>query len=132
MTDATQTPDRSAAEDDPGRAAEVFYDGGCPICRAEIAQYRRMRGGERIAWTDVSSGPTPAELDRETALARFHARRADGGLVSGFRAFLAVWRANPRLAPLARLLDRPPMTWAGEAAYRLFLKVRPLWRRAAR
>ncbi len=120
------------ASHDPARAAEAFFDGGCPLCRAEIAQYREMRGGETVAWRDVSAGPAPDGLTRETALARFHVRRADGGLVSGFRAFLAIWRVNPRLAPLARLLDRAPFTWAGEAAYRLFLRVRPLWRRATR
>ncbi|SEA95228.1 thiol-disulfide oxidoreductase DCC family protein [Rubrimonas cliftonensis] len=118
-----------ATPNDPAAAAEVFYDGGCPLCRAEIAQYRRMRGAETIGWRDVSAGEAPAEITPELALARFHARRGDGELVSGFRAFLAVWRANPRLAPAARLLDRAPFTWAGEAAYRLFLRVRPLWRR---
>jgi predicted DCC family thiol-disulfide oxidoreductase YuxK len=117
---------------DPARAAAVFYDGACPLCSAEIATYRQMRGGDSIDWQDVANGPPPDGLDRETALARFHARRADGELVSGFRAFLAVWRVHPRLAPLARLLDRPPFTWFGEAAYRIFLKVRPLWRRVDR
>ena len=114
---------------DPARAAAVFYDGGCPLCRAEIATYRQMKGGDSIDWQDVANGPPPPEIGREAALARFHARRADGTLVSGFRAFLAVWRANPRLAPVAKLLDRAPFTWVGEGGYRLFLKVRPLWRR---
>jgi predicted DCC family thiol-disulfide oxidoreductase YuxK len=124
-----KTPPES---DDPARAAEVFYDGACPLCRAEIAAYRRMPGAERIAWRDVAAGDAPAEIGRAAALARFHARRADGALVSGFRAFAAVWRANPRLAPLARLADRPPIVWIGEAGYRLFLRLRPLWRRPAR
>ncbi len=118
--------------DDPARAAEVFFDGACPLCRAEIATYRRMRGAEAIAWRDAAGGEAPPEIDRAAALARFHVRRADGALVSGFRAFMAVWRANPRLAPLARLLDRRPFRWIGEGAYRAFLRVRPLWRRAAR
>lgn len=126
MTSTRNTPT------DPARAAAVFYDGGCPVCRTEIATYSRMQGGDSIDWCDVVNGAPPAGLDRETALARFHARRADGTLVSGFRAFLAVWRVHPRLAPLARLLDRPPFTWVGEAAYRLFLLIRPLWRRVDR
>ena len=125
MTDASR-------QDDPARAAEVFFDGACPVCRAEIATYRGMQGGDSIAWRDVAAGEAPVEIGRDAALARFHVRRADGRLVSGFRAFLAVWRVNGRLAPVARLLDRPPFVWAGEAAYRLFLLVRPLWRPAAR
>jgi hypothetical protein len=71
------------------------------------------------------------DLDREAALARFHARRADGALVSGAAAFLAVWRLSPRLAPVARLLDRAPFRQALELGYRGFLRVRPLWRRRA-
>jgi predicted DCC family thiol-disulfide oxidoreductase YuxK len=124
--------DQTHATQDPAAAAEVYFDGGCPLCRDEIAQYRRMAGADAIAWRDVAAGEAPPEIGRAAALARFHVRRADGALASGFRAFLAVWRVNPRLAPLARALDRPPFTWAGEAAYRLFLRMRPLWRRAAR
>ena len=120
--------DASLNAADPARAAEVFFDGACPLCRAEIAAYRRMDGAGSIRWCDASAGDAPPEIGPEAALARFHVRRADGTLVSGFRAFLAVWRVTPRLAPLARLLDRPPFTWAGEGAYRLFLRVRPLWR----
>ena len=118
----------SRLQNDPACAAEVFFDGACPLCRAEIDAYRGMRGGDLIAWRDVAAGEAPAEIGREAALARFHVRRADGQLVSGFRAFLAVWRVNGTLAPVARLLDRPPFVWAGEAAYRLFLRLRPLWR----
>ena len=125
MTDA-----HAQAAADPARAVEAFYDGGCPLCRAEIDAYRGMAGGETIAWRDASAGAAPPEIGAEAALARFHVRRADGALTSGFRAFLAIWRANPRLAPLARLLDRAPFVWAGEGAYRLFLAIRPLWRRA--
>ncbi|TVQ59949.1 MAG: DUF393 domain-containing protein [Rhodobacteraceae bacterium] len=127
----TTTHDRPAiaATDDPARAVEVFYDGACPLCRAEIGAYRKMRGGDAIGWRDVAAGEAPPEIGREAALARFHARAADGRLVSGFRAFLAVWRANPRLAPAARILSTPPLPHVGEAAYRLFLAIRPLWRR---
>lgn len=114
---------------DPARAVEVFYDGACPLCRAEIDVYRKMNGGESVGWRDVSAGEAPPEIGAEAALARLHARRADGSLISGFRAFLALWRANPRLAPVAKALDRAPFTWIGEAAYRGFLRIRPLWRR---
>jgi predicted DCC family thiol-disulfide oxidoreductase YuxK len=119
---------RAEKEPDPARAVEAFYDGACPLCRAEIDAYRGMAGGDAVAWRDVAAGAAPPEIGEAAALARFHARRADGGLVSGFRAFLAIWRVNPRLAPIARLLDRAPFVQVGEAAYRLFLRVRPLWR----
>lgn len=118
---------------DPRAAAEVFYDGGCPICRREIATYRRLPGLEEARWTDVtdSAGRLPAGVDRDAALARFHVRRRDGEVAAGFAAFVAIWRAVPRLRWVARVLDRQPFLALGEAAYRGFLAVRPLWRRRA-
>ncbi|MEM9011317.1 MAG: DUF393 domain-containing protein [Pseudomonadota bacterium] len=110
-------------------ASEVFFDGGCPICRREIGVYQRMAGLKTVAWTDISAEEwSSAELDRDAALRRLHVRRADGELVSGARAFLAIWRRNPRLAPVARLLDRQPFVAVLEGGYRTFLIVRRLWR----
>lgn len=119
--------DELKREGDPARAAEVFYDGACPVCRAEIAVYRRALGDD-VSWRDVSA-ETPDGLDRDTLLARFHVRRADGALASGPKAFLAIWRTSPRLRWLAVALDRQPFLWIGEALYWAFLKIRPLWRR---
>jgi predicted DCC family thiol-disulfide oxidoreductase YuxK len=115
---------------DPAAAQAVFYDGGCPICRREIAAYRGMRGMDAIEWHDVTDAGTDlCGLDRDAALARFHARRADGEVVSGAAAFLAVWRRSDRLRPLAIVLDRQPFRAALELGYRGFLRIRPLWRR---
>ena len=118
------------ATSDPAAAEAVFYDGGCPICGREIAAYRDMRGMDAIEWRDVTDAGTDlCGLDRNAALARFHARRADGAIVSGAAAFLAVWRRSDRLRPLAIVLDRQPFRAALELGYRGFLKIRPLWRR---
>ena len=129
----SQTPDfapPAPAALDPRAAAEIFHDGACPLCRAEIAAYRRMPGLAEAAFTDVSApADLPPGLTPQAALARFHVRRADGAVVSGARAFLAVWRRTPRLAWLARLLDRQPFVGVLELGYRAFLRLRPLWRR---
>lgn len=116
---------------DAACAAEAYFDGACRICRREIAVYRRMSGMEAVAWRDVSD-PTaaPAGIDRAAAVARFHVRRRDGTVVSGARAFLAIWRGNARLAPLARALDRQPFVGILDLGYAAFLRLRPLWRRA--
>lgn len=123
---------------DTSQAAAVFYDGACPICRREIAVYKSMaaRSGagalaHDTAWLDVSDDrtPPPDGFDRETLLARFHVRRVDGSVASGAAAFLAVWRATPRLAWLGRALDRQPFLALGDGLYWVFLKLRRLWRR---
>ncbi len=111
-------------------AVEAFYDGACPLCRREVAAYRQMTGLQDITWTDVSDpGQTADGIDRATALSRFHVRLADGRLIDGARAFLALWRRNPRLAPVMRLLDRQPFLWLLDLGYRIFLRLRPIWRR---
>ncbi|MEM1313357.1 MAG: DUF393 domain-containing protein [Pseudomonadota bacterium] len=110
-------------------ACEVFYDGACPLCRREIDAYRRMDGMDAVDWKNVAAEDFAAEdLDRDAALARFHVRLESGEIISGARAFLAVWRRNPRLARWVNLLDRRPISDALELAYRGFLKIRPLWR----
>lgn len=106
----------------------VFYDGGCPLCRCEIAFYRRRRGAERIAWQDVSavSGDMAApDLTRAAALGRFHVRDGMGNLHSGGAGFARLWRKLPEFSLLGRLCQLRPVAPVVEAAYRLFLRVRP-------
>lgn len=115
------------------KAAAVYYDGSCPLCRAEIAHYRAQQGAEAICFVDVSKQGEPlAEgLSPEQAMARFHVRTNDGAIVSGARAFVSVWRALPRWAWAARLASLPGVTPALELGYRLFPPVRPLLSRLA-
>lgn len=111
----------------------VYFDGGCPICRAEVAAYRRTPGGERLNWVDVHACPSEAlgeGLSREAALRRMHVRRADGRLVDGAAAFVEIWTLLPKWAWLARLARLPGVTALLEIGYSVFLRIRPLWRRA--
>lgn len=120
--------------DETGKDLRIYYDGGCPLCRAEIDHYRRCQGADRLDFVDVgheaSAPDLGAGLDRGTALARFHVRDADGQLVSGAAAFARLWRALPGWRWLGRLVDlrifgvRPILPIA-EAAYRLSLPLRP-------
>lgn len=119
-------PAEASPTSDPARAAEVFYDGACPVCRREISLYQSAFG-DQIAFKDVSE-TTPDGLDRETLLKRFHVRRADGALVSGPSAFFAIGRASRRWGWAARIVDRQPFLAIAELAYLGFLQIRRLWR----
>ncbi|MFN3672919.1 MAG: thiol-disulfide oxidoreductase DCC family protein [Bosea sp. (in: a-proteobacteria)] len=109
-------------------ALTVYYDGACPLCRAEIGHYRSQPGAERICFTDVARADesTGQDLPRGDAMARFHVRDAQGRLVSGAAAFVLVWSTLPRWRWAARIARLPGVTPLLELGYRLFLPVRPL------
>ena len=85
----------------------VYYDGACPVCRREIGFYQKRTGAE-VSYCDVAAEACPApDLTREEALKRFHVRLADGALVSGAAAFLALWRETPGFRLVGAAALRP-------------------------
>ena len=103
---------------------EVFFDGACPLCRAEISFYEKSGSGARF--TDIANeGEAPEEIGREAALKRFHVRRADGVLLSGAAAFAELWKTTPGWRWLGHVAAVPPFVWLGEGLYRVFLLIRP-------
>lgn len=111
-------------------ARRVYYDGGCPVCRREIAWYRSRRGGEGVDWVDLTNTVLPPGLDRAAMMKRFTVERADGAVVSGAAGFVALWRALPATGVLGRIVDNHIAIWILERAYRGFLGIRGMWRSA--
>ncbi len=110
---------------------KVYYDGGCPVCKCEIAFYRAQPDTGAFDWVDASAGDPLSlgpDLSREMALKSMHVRLADGRLLSGAAAFAEMWRRIPRFKWLGTLLALPPLTSIAELGYRGFLIVRKLWR----
>ena len=77
-----------------------------------------------IDFVNVHTGDA-CPLDRETLLARLHARDVNGELLSGAAAFAAMWRALPLLRPIGLAARWQPLLTVLEGGYRLFLRVRP-------
>lgn len=126
-----QNPDLdpgASVPSDPRAAGVVYFDGGCPLCRREIGVYRELKGADAVEWRDISDGPVPDGFDREALLGRFTVRRRDGNHADGAAGFVALWRALAPTRVAGRILDRQPFLAIGEVLYRLFLKLRPLWR----
>lgn len=106
----------------------VYYDGSCPLCRREIAFYRQRKGAEAICWVDVADtkntnlGP---DLDVAQAISRFYVRTEEGRLRSGAAGFAALWSTLPGFRWVGRIAGAPPIVWALELGYRVFLRIRP-------
>ncbi|MFU8895417.1 MAG: thiol-disulfide oxidoreductase DCC family protein [Gammaproteobacteria bacterium] len=111
----------------------VFYDGGCPVCRREIAHYRRLDREGRVHWHDIDAHPETLHdhgINRRDAMRRFHVIDTTGRVRSGADAFTVVWAELPGWRLVGRVVRglrlHVPMEWA----YRLWAARR--WRRLQR
>ena len=110
----------------------VFFDGSCPLCRAEIGYYGRRDQAGALCFVDVSEtgAPTPNGITQQRAMARFHVRARDGRVLSGAAAFVEVWNHLPKWRWAARAASLPGALAVLELGYRIFLPVRPFIARA--
>ncbi len=129
MNPSATVPDKTSP------ALTVLYDGACPLCRREIGVYRGLQPlrSAPVCFADVSDAavPLPPGTTREQLLARFHVQRQDGQLLSGARAFLALWSALPGWRWLALAGRLPGAAWLMERSYLFFLRFRPTLQRWA-
>lgn len=109
----------------------VLYDGACPLCRREIGYYQGLHASAPVCFADISDAQQalPPDTTRQQLLARFHVRRADGVMLSGAAAFVALWATLPGWRWLAMLARLPGVVWLMERSYRLFLLWRPSMQR---
>lgn len=105
----------------------VYFDGSCPLCRAEIDCYKREDQDRALCFVDVSEAGTvpPEGVTRERVMERFHVRASDGRVLSGAAAFVEVWTRLPRWRWAARAASLPGALIALEWGYKSFLPVRP-------
>ena len=85
----------------------VFYDGGCPLCRREIAHYRRIDSAGSLHWVDAVKQPETLArhgLSLEQAMAELHVLDSAGYLQRGVDAFLVIWQQLPAYRWLAKLV----------------------------
>ena len=113
---------------DRSEEIEVYYDGSCPLCVAEINHYRRLDRDGQIKFTDVSqAGERIAfDLTKKEAMARFHIRENDNSVLAGAPAFVALWKRLPGWSRLAKVMTFPYLLVFAGWVYSGFLFFRPL------
>lgn len=108
---------------------QIFYDGSCRVCAAEIEHYLRRDHGGRLQAVDISAPDfvAPAGLSREALLYQLHVIDRNGAIYRNVAAFQAIWLAFPA-APfyrlLATLVDLPLLHPLARYGYRCFARLR--------
>ncbi|MFO7767317.1 MAG: DUF393 domain-containing protein [Pelovirga sp.] len=111
---------------------QIFFDGSCRVCSAEMENYRRKNPDNRLEFIDISADDFQPEKHGRSLgefMSELHVRDADGNFATGIDAFIAIWQAFPsysgwRLA--AALLGLPGVNSVSRSGYRLFARYRHL------
>jgi predicted DCC family thiol-disulfide oxidoreductase YuxK len=112
--------------DEPRPALEVFHDGGCPLCRAEVEGLAAAVPAGRWRLVDIASQAVapPGGFSREAMLAELHVRDAAGAWHIGVPAFAALY-ADAGFARTARVLASRRLGGVLAWAYPRVVRARP-------
>jgi predicted DCC family thiol-disulfide oxidoreductase YuxK len=102
--------------------AQVYFNGECPVCRAEMDHYAALcaRTRPHIEFIDASQHPddfADCGLRREHLERRVYIRDAAGRVISGMPALVALWSTLPRYRLLSRLFNLPVLRQASVMLY---------------
>lgn len=98
----------------------ILYNDRCPICRAEIAHYRKRAEatGAPLRFDDLHKVDLGAyDLTPDQAKRRMHALTPEGRVINGIPAFAAIWAALPGMGWLARVVMWPGVRQAADLLY---------------
>jgi hypothetical protein len=102
--------------------ADIYYNGDCPVCRTEMEHYAGICATTRpeLRFIDSTRGPndfTRCGLRQEHLERRVYLRNANGQIVSGMPAIIALWAQIPRYHWASRLFSLPVIRQATELLY---------------
>ena len=73
---------------------EIFYDGGCPLCLAEMRHLKHLDVKQTIKFIDINDNNFPLdfpEIDRASANRILHGRLIDGSIILGLDVTHKAW-----------------------------------------
>lgn len=105
----------------------LYFDGSCPLCRAEMHNLELRDAGQKLRFVDISvSADYPPGTDFEALMTLIHAQCADGSVLRGVEVFRLAYGAVgiPWVARLTRLpglkgLSEALYPWIARNRYRL-------------
>lgn len=84
-------PEAFSGEPAPVTRDTLFYDGDCPLCRKEIGLLKRL-SRPTLAFADIHTVDDRNAPPREELLRSLHLRKADGSMLRGLEANVAMWQ----------------------------------------
>lgn len=114
----------------PAFPLQVFYDGSCSVCAAEMEIYQRKEHGGRLVFTDIGRpdfDPVPFGITLKEFMYEMHAIDRQGRVYRGVEAFRAIWQALPAstlYGLLGTLIALPGINPCARLAYRCFARIR--------
>jgi predicted DCC family thiol-disulfide oxidoreductase YuxK len=104
----------------------VYYDGSCPLCRAEMQSLMQRNTERRVAFTDASQPGFDAAalgLSQQALMKALHVRTAQGQWLIAIPAFEALYRALG-LHGVAAVLRQPLLARLAERIYPVIVRNR--------
>jgi predicted DCC family thiol-disulfide oxidoreductase YuxK len=113
----------------PSFPIQIFYDGACRVCAAEIEHYLRRDHGGRLQGVDISAPDfvAPAGLTHAALMYELHVIDAGGTIYRNIAAFEVIWRAFPGdlfYRFLSTLFALPLFHPLARCGYRIFARLR--------
>jgi len=114
----------------PAYPLQVFYDGSCSVCAAEMDVYRLKEHGGRLQFVDISApefDPAPYGITLEAFMYEMHAIDREKRVYRGVEAFAAIWQAfpdHPLYGLLGALVMFPGVNLLARTAYWSFARMR--------
>jgi uncharacterized protein (TIGR01777 family) len=113
---------RSATANNNKTAADIYYNGECPICRTEMEHYAAVCATSRpelrfIDSTQQSNEFANCGLRREHLERRVYVKDGEGRILSGMQALIALWSRMPGYGWLATTFSLPLLRPTSAAIY---------------
>lgn len=115
-----------------GRPAQVYFNGRCRVCNAEMSHYAGIAKSESLPICFIDSTRDPESFARyglrgDHLERRVYLRDGRGHISSGLDALLELWRELPRYRWLARVLSAPGLRQIATVFYDLMLAPSLAW-----
>ncbi|WP_372369811.1 thiol-disulfide oxidoreductase DCC family protein [Candidatus Uabimicrobium sp. HlEnr_7] len=105
---------------------QVYYDGECCLCRAEISLYEQQTN--EIEFVDICKQNFSAQqhgLENDDIHVNLHVRSNSGEMYRGIDAFVAIWENTSGFETFARIVRIPFFYFCAKGAYAIFIRIRP-------